>query len=242
MVNWMASSTTGVHEPDRRTVASGRRPRTGRHGRRRRGRVALDQVTSYGWARPGRRGGDPGPAALAAADEAGLPEPVVGGHDRRPAEAELRRELAFRGQARPGRQQAASDGAREGGRELLVERIGTVGPEPQDVGQLGGRDVRGPFQSTCVRLAIGLVIHARMMRHISPMSTQDPADTSVVDRKGRADMALDRSWPASRSPPWSSSSWPSSARWRCATGVDSRPGDRGPRPASLARTRRLTGA
>ena len=94
-------------------------------------RAACDQVTSYGWARPGRRAVDPRATPLPAADHAGLAEPVVGGHDRRPAQAQLARQLPFGGQARPGRQQAAIDRARQGGRELFVEGVGAVGPEAQ---------------------------------------------------------------------------------------------------------------
>ena len=73
-------------------------------------------------------GRDAGAAATPRADDAVGPQPFVGAHDRGPRDAQLLREVPFRGQARPGPQVTLSDQPRDGTRELLVEWPVAVGP------------------------------------------------------------------------------------------------------------------
>ena len=157
MVSSMASSTSGVEQADGRQGRGRRRGRRHEDGVRvhplERGQVRLCQSG------PSRR--DSGAAPLAAAGQAGQAKAVVRGDDRRPAEGQLAGQLALRRQAGPGRQEAEVDGSCEGRGELLVERIRTVRPRADQVGEHRGGDHRLPFQSTCAGLAIGLVVHAR---------------------------------------------------------------------------------
>ena len=70
------------------------------------------------------------------------------GHDGRPTQGELSRQLTLGGESGARWQQAGLDRAGDGVGQLLVERVGADGPRAEQLDQSTRRDSTVPFQST----------------------------------------------------------------------------------------------